>query len=642
MNISQLAQAASSAAVAQADQTTTTLAWLIILLPLAGATILLVGGKVLDAFGHWIAVALSVAAFACGATLFTDMLGRPVGDRPLHAPLFQWMTLPGLETDLTLRVDQLSIVFVLLVTGVGSLIHLYSVGYMAHDEKRRKFFAYLNFFMAAMLTLVLGASYLIMFIGWEGVGLASYLLIGFWAQRPSAAAAANKAFIMNRMGDVGMVLGIATMFAAVGSTEFSAVNATVPALSTGVVTFMGFALLLGVCAKSAQVPLQAWLLDAMEGPTPVSALIHAATMVTAGVYLVVRAGEIYQHSQAASLAVVIIGTVTLLVGAWIGCAKDDIKKVLAGSTMSQIGYMVLAAGIGSAGYALAIFHLVTHGFFKANMFLGAGSIMHGMNDSVNMREFGALAKAMPWTFYTFAIGYLAIIGFPGLSGFYSKDHIIVVAWERSWVLGAVAMFGAFLTAYYMTRLMTMTFLGNKRWRDDQHPHESPAVMVVPLVILSAAAIVLGVLMNSWIQDWLGPVTGMEPEPTSLLHVPWQGWATLALVAIGVVLGYLLFRNEVPREAPAANPLVAAGRRDLFQDDFNDLVLVRGGGAVVNVVGALDTVAVDGLLVGATSGLSKAVGKGFSKLQSGYVRNYAMAMVVGTVAVGVVLILGRLA
>lgn len=619
-----------------------TSAWLLIAIPLAVFAILLLAGKASNSWGHWLGTASILASFVLGVVYFAKMLALAPGSRSIDLHIFDFLQTGPLSIEFGILLDPLSMLFVLLVTGVGSLIFIYSIGYMAEDPNRRRFFAYLNLFVASMLALVLANNYLLLFFGWEGVGLASYLLISFWQQRHSAALAGKKAFVANRIGDLGLLVGMFAIFSQIGSLNFVDVDAAIGGVDGKWVTIIGFCLLLAACGKSAQVPLQSWLLDAMEGPTPVSALIHAATMVTAGVYLIVRSGSVYQLSEAAAIAVSIVGAVTLIFGAWIGSAKDDIKKVLAGSTMSQIGYMMLAAAIGPAGAVFAIFHLITHGAFKANMFLGAGSVMHGMNDSVNMREFGALAKAMPWTFYTFAIGYLAIIGFPGLSGFYSKDHIIVVAWERSWVLGAIAMFGAFLTAYYMTRLMTMTFLGNKRWRDDQHPHESPAIMVAPLVVLSAAAIVLGVLMNSWIQDWLGPVTGMEPEPTSLLHVPWQGWATLALVAVGVALGYLLFRTEVPLEAPAANPLVAAGRRDLFQDDFNDLVLVRGGGAAVSVVGALDTIAVDGLLVGATSGLSKVVGKGFSKLQSGYVRNYALAMVVGTVAVGVVLILGRLA
>lgn len=638
MNYLLLAQQADAVPgeVAVSDSTAITLAWLIILLPLAGATLLLVGGRVLDALGHWIALAASVAAFACGVTLFTDMLARPAAERPLHAPLFQWMTLPGLETDLTLRVDQLSIVFVLLVTGVGSLIHLYSVGYMAHDEKRRKFFAYLNFFMAAMLTLVLGASYLIMFIGWEGVGLASYLLIGFWAQRPSAAAAANKAFIMNRLGDIGMMLGISTMFATMGTTEFNEVNAHVGSLSTGVVTFIGFALLLGVCAKSAQVPLQAWLLDAMEGPTPVSALIHAATMVTAGVYLVVRAGDIYQHSATASLAVVIIGTVTLLVGAWIGCAKDDIKKVLAGSTMSQIGYMVLAAGIGPAGYALAIFHLVTHGFFKANMFLGAGSIMHGMNESVNMREFGALRKAMPWTFITFAAGYLAIIGFPGFAGFYSKDAIIEVAFERGWVFGLAALIGAGVTAFYMTRLIMMTFVGEKRWREDQHPHESSPTMVAALVVLGILSVIGGLLLANGIASWLNPAVGGTADNVPLVHLTPLTGVTLLVVAAGVALGWWMFKKPIARTRKNPGVATLIGDNAFYADTINDWVAVKPTHVLAETAAVVDCVGITTAVDDGGRGFA-GLATAFGKLQNGLARTYGLIMVIGAVVIAAVLL-----
>jgi NADH-quinone oxidoreductase subunit L len=335
-----------------------------------------------------------------------------------------------------------------------------------------------------------------LFIGWEGVGLASYLLIAFWQERPSAAAAGKKAFVMNRVGDLGLLAASFTMLAMFSSTSFTDVNSGADKLSVGWASFIGFMLLLAACGKSAQVPLQGWLLDAMEGPTPVSALIHAATMVTAGVYLVVRSGAIFEAAPSAQLAVAIVGTITLLVGAWLGCAKDDIKKVLAGSTMSQIGYMMLAAGIGPAGYAFAIFHLLTHGFFKANMFLGAGSVMHAMNDDVNMRHYGKLARVLPITFVTFAIGYLAIIGFPFFSGFYSKDHIIEAAFHGQPILGVLALIGAGITAFYMTRLILMTFFGTARWQRDVHPHESPAVMWIPLVLLAIGSIGGGVVLRS--------------------------------------------------------------------------------------------------------------------------------------------------
>jgi len=360
--------------------------WLLIALPLAGAVVLLLGGKATNAWGHLLGCAAAVASFVVGALLFAGMLGRGAEDRTIHETLFSWVPVAQLQVDFGLQLDQLSMCFVLLITGVGSLIHVYSVGYMAHDPERRRFFAYLNLFVAAMLLLVLADNYLGLYVGWEGVGLASYLLIGFWSYKPSAATAAKKAFVVNRVGDIGLALALALMFAAVGSVSYAGVFGAADRLSEGTLTAMGLLLLLAACGKSAQVPLQSWLGDAMEGPTPVSALIHAATMVTAGVYLIVRSGTIFDLAPDARLGVVIVGAVTLLFGAIIGCAKDDIKKALAASTMSQIGYMVLAAGLGPVGYALAIMHLLTHGFFKAGLFLGAGSVMHGMNDETDMRR----------------------------------------------------------------------------------------------------------------------------------------------------------------------------------------------------------------------------------------------------------------
>ncbi|HVK36815.1 MAG TPA: NADH-quinone oxidoreductase subunit L, partial [Microlunatus sp.] len=436
-------------------------AWLLIAIPAVSAAILLLVGKAGDSWGHLLGTLAPIASFVIGMVLFVQMVGREESARAVGVPVYTWITSGRWDINVGLLVDQLSIVFVLLITGVGSLNHVYSIGYMAHDERRRRFFGFLNLFVAAMLLLVLADNYLVLFVGWEGVGLASYLLISFWQHKPSAAVAGKKAFVVNRVGDLGMSVAIMLMLAAFGSSAFVDVNAGAAAMPGGMATVMGLLLLLGACGKSAQVPLQSWLLDAMEGPTPVSALIHAATMVTAGVYLVTRSFAIFEQTEAAATAVVVVGTVTLLAGAWIGCAKDDIKKALAGSTMSQIGYMMLAAGIGPAGYAFAIFHLLTHGFFKANMFLGAGSVMHGMDDDVDMRHYGALSRAMPVTFITFAAGYLAIIGFPFFAGFYSKDHIIEAAFEQSALVGVLAMLGAGVTAFYMTRLMLMTFLGQK-------------------------------------------------------------------------------------------------------------------------------------------------------------------------------------
>ena len=616
-------------------------AWLMIAIPALSSAALLLAGRASDAWGHLVATLAPIVSFVIGLLLFVQMLGRPVDQRSVSVPMWDLITSGAWNIRVGLLVDQLSIVFVLLVTGVGSLIHVYSIGYMAHDERRRRFFAYLNLFITAMLLLVLANNYLVLFFGWEGVGLASYLLIGFWQQRNSAAVAAKKAFVVNRVGDIGLNLAIFTMLYQFGSSAFVDVNDNVAGLSHGWATALGFFLLLAACGKSAQVPLQSWLLDAMEGPTPVSALIHAATMVTAGVYLIVRSHAIFEQTPAATLAVAIVGTVTLLFGAWIGTAKDDIKKVLAGSTMSQIGYMMLAAGLGPLGAAFAIFHLLTHGFFKANMFLGAGSVMHGMDDDVNMRHYGALRRAMPATFLTFAMGYLAIIGFPFTAGYYSKDHIIEAAFTRSWVLGLLAMLGAGVTAFYMTRLMVMTYAGRKRWLQGVHPHESPSVMTVPLWILAALSLVAGLVLNNWIGGWLAPATGAEVEHTGLLHVSVIGLVTLALVAVGVFLGWWFFRDEIPVSAPASrNPFTIAGRHDLYGDAFNEAVFMRPGQLLVSGVDRFDTSVIDGSVMG-SAGIVAGTSTVVRRVQNGYVRSYGLTMVLGTILVGVVLILGQM-
>src|SRR6202045_3859271 len=431
--------------------------WLLVALPLAGAAILLLGGRRTDAGGHLLGCATAPAAFAVGGALLADMLGRGGADRAIHQKVFSWISVGQLQVDFGLQIDQLSMCFVLLITGVGSLIHIYSVGYMADDPDRRRFFGYLNLFLASMLLLVVADNYVVLYVGWEGVGLASYLLIGFWYHKPSAATAAKKAFVMNRVGDAGLALGIFVIFANFGTLSYSGVFGQAPGAGRAALTAIGLLLLLGACAKSAQVPLQAWLGDAMEGPTPVSALIHAATMVTAGVYLIVRSNPLYNLAPDARLGVIIVGAVTLLFGAIIGCVKDDIKRALAASTMSQIGYMVLAAGLGPAGYVFAILHLLTHGFFKARLFLGSGAVIHAMHEEQDMRRYGGLRKALPVTFATFGLGYLAIIGVPPFAGFFSKDKIIEAALStgdtRGYVLGGAALLGAGVTAFYMTRVM---------------------------------------------------------------------------------------------------------------------------------------------------------------------------------------------
>jgi len=620
--------------------------WLLIAIPAVSAFVLLAVGRAGDRWGHLLGTLAPIASFLIGVVLFVALLGRGEAERAVGVPLYSWIPTGGWDVNVGMLVDQLSIVFVLLITGVGSLIHVYSIGYMAHDPRRRRFFAYLNLFIAAMLLLVLADNYLVLFVGWEGVGLASYLLIGFWQHRPTAATAAKKAFVVNRVGDIGMSVAIMLMLSVFGSSAFVAVNAGAASLDSATATVLGLLLLLGACGKSAQVPLQSWLLDAMEGPTPVSALIHAATMVTAGVYLVVRSNAIYTQSPVASEAVVIVGTVTLLVGAWIGCAKDDIKKALAGSTMSQIGYMMLAAGIGPAGYAFAIFHLLTHGFFKANMFLGAGSVMHGMHDDVNMRHYGGLARLMPITFYTFAAGYLAIIGFPFFSGYFSKDHIIEAAFEHNLTVGLLALLGTGITAFYMTRLMLMTFLGQRRWRPGVHPHESPRVMTVPLIILGVASVLGGLLLNNAISGWLEPAVGgtHAGEETGLLHLSPVGMATLTVVAGGVMIAVLLFggRRRIPVEQPASrSPFTLAGRRDLYGDALNEAVLMRPGQRLTGDLLRFDNAAIDGTVNGTAAAIGS-LSNWLRRAQNGFVRTYAFTMVAGAAVVGAVLALGRLA
>ncbi|MFI9077625.1 NADH-quinone oxidoreductase subunit L [Streptomyces sioyaensis] len=607
---------------------------LLVAAPLVGAALLLCGGKRLDRTGPLIGTLFAVASFALGAVLFADMLGKGAGDRALHQQLFAWIPVGGFRADVAFQLDQLSMTFVLLITGVGSLIHIYSIGYMAHDERRRRFFGYLNLFLAAMLLLVLADNYLLLYAGWEGVGLASYLLIGFWQHKPSAATAAKKAFLVNRVGDMGLSIAIMLMFTTFGTFAFAPVFAATDRTGQGTLTALGLLLLLAACGKSAQVPLQSWLGDAMEGPTPVSALIHAATMVTAGVYLITRSGVIFNAAPAAQLAVVVVGAVTLLFGAIVGCAKDDIKKALAGSTMSQIGYMILAAGLGPIGYAFAIMHLVTHGFFKAGLFLGAGSVMHGMNDEVDMRRYGGLHTYMPVTFITFGLGYLAIIGFPGLSGFFSKDKIIEAAFARGgtegWILGGAALLGAAITAFYMTRVMLMTFFGEKRWDPTEvHPHESPKVMTIPMIVLAIGSVFAGGLfsINEIFVKWLEPVTSFAHghSPVSATTVT---AATMVVLVIGVGVAWGMYgRKSVPALAPRGSLLTRAARRDLLQDDFNHVVFVRGGEHVTGTLVQLDRSLVDGAVNGTAASMGGLSGL-LRQLQTGFVRSYAVQMLGG--------------
>ena len=619
----------------------------LIAIPLFSAAFLLLGGRALDKVGHIIGTLASSAAFVVGLLEFFAMLGRAPENRSVTQPLFTWIEVGNFNVGATLLLDQLSICFVLLITGVGTLIHIYSIAYMSHDRDRRRFFAFLNLFIAAMLLLVLGDSYLSLYVGWEGVGLASYLLIGFWNQKPAYATAAKKAFVANRVGDVGLSLAVMIAFVQFGSVSFSGVAEGVEAgkASSLALNCLGAALLLAAVGKSAQFPLQAWLGDAMAGPTPVSALIHAATMVTAGVYLISRSHFVFDVASVAQTLVVIVGAITLLFGAIIGMAKDDIKKALAASTMSQIGYMILATGLGPVGYAFAMMHLLTHGFFKAGMFLGAGSVMHGMNDEVDMRKYGALRKYMPVTFITFGLGYLAIIGVPPFAGFYSKDKIIEIALDaggaKGIILGGITLLGAAITAFYMSRVMLMTFFGNKRWDSGAHPHESPALMTIPMAILAIGSVSAGFIftMGDRFVKFLEPVFhsehgGGHGEEEHLLSPIVVSGLALAAVAIGVSIAIAKYGRgkEIPTVAPSDVSIwTKVARRDLLQDDINETLFMRPGQELTKALAIVDEKVIDGAVRGVGS-LTLDVASGVRKTQTGFVRSYALWIIVGALAI----------
>jgi NADH-quinone oxidoreductase subunit L len=611
----------------------------LIALPLFGAAILLLAGRRSDRWGHLLATALSAMSFVLGAVQFYQMLGRNPENRAVSQKLFSWISVGSFNVDAGLLVDQLSICFVLLITGVGTLIHIYSIAYMDHDKDRRRFFAYLNLFIAAMLLLVMGDSYLNLYVGWEGVGLASYLLIGFWNQKPAYATASKKAFIANRVGDMGLSFAIMIAFATMGTVSFSGVKEAAEGTSQGALTAIGIMLLLAATGKSAQFPLQAWLGDAMAGPTPVSALIHAATMVTAGVYLITRSNFVFDAAPTAQLLVVIIGAITLLFGAIVGTAKDDIKKALAASTMSQIGYMVLATGLGPVGYAFAIMHLLTHGFFKAGMFLGAGSVMHGTGDEVNMRKFGGIRHFMPVTFATFGLGYLAILGVPPFAGFYSKDKIIETAFYAGGIkgilIGSAALFGAAITAFYMSRVMILTFAGTPRYDINHPPHESSFLMLLPMGILAIGSVTSGFLLSRGdaLVHWLAPLfEAHEGHGAEILPPVVISLMALAVVILGAAFAWFKYgRGPVADTAPTdVSIFTRIARRDLLQDDFNESVFMRPGQALTRLLVKTDDVVIDGTVRG-VAGVALGSGGALRKTQTGFVRSYAALIVIGAIA-----------
>ena len=605
-------------------------------LPLFGAAFLLLIGRKADKWGHLLATAMSAGSFVLGLLHFFAMTNRSTEERAITQTLFTWIEVGTFKVDAALLLDQLSICFVLLISGVGTLIHIYSISYMAHDENRRRFFAYLNLFIASMLLLVLGNSYLNLYVGWEGVGLASYLLIGFWNKKPAYATASKKAFVMNRIGDMGLSFAIMIAFATMGTVSFEGVKESVDRVGTPALTAMGIMLLIAAAGKSAQFPLQAWLGDAMAGPTPVSALIHAATMVTAGVYLIVRSNFVFDAAPTAQLLVVIVGAITLIFGAIIGMAKDDIKKALAASTMSQIGYMIVGAGLGPAGYAFAIMHLLTHGFFKAGMFLGAGSVMHGMNDEVNMRKYGGLRKAMPITFITFGLGYLAIIGVPPFAGFYSKDEIIATAFNsggaQGVILGSITLLGAVITAFYMTRVMVLTFTSKARWDAGVHPHESPALMWLPMAILAIGSVTAGYLFTQGeaLVHWLSPLFAKKAEYEELMPHSVVSILAISAVIIGVSIALVKYQfRPVAAIAPSdVSFATRLARNDLGQDVVNEAIFMRPGQGLTQGLVVMDEKVIDGAVRGIGA---MAVGSGATlrRTQSGYVRSYAALILVAS-------------
>ena len=626
-------------------------AWLIPAFPVAGFVLLILGGRALgDPKAGWLATLMSGGAFAMTVVAFIGLYGRSADNRTFVSILYNWVPVGGFKIDAALRLDPLSLTMALFVTGVGTLIHLYSIGYMKGDPRFPRFFVYLNLFLFSMLILVLSDNFVLMFLGWEGGGTCSYLLVSFWFERQSAASAGKKAFVTNRVGDWGFMMAMFLLFAHLGSLSYGDVltKTAVGHLSQGTATWICLAFFLGVCGKSAQLPLFVWLPDAMEGPTPVSALIHAATMVTAGVYLLARISPLLVHAPGAATTVAIVGAATALFAATVACAQDDIKRVLAYSTISQLGYMVMAMGAGA--YAAGLFHMVTHAFFKALLFLCAGSVIHGLHDQQDMKKMGGLLRWMPVTAGTFLIGWLAISGIPPLAGFWSKDDILDGVWVYHGTLGhvlwAVGFVTAGITAYYMSRQVALVFFGKERWKDaapgheEGHddaraePHEAAWTMLVPLVALAGLAIVGGALnlpiTHPTLEKWLDPVVGAASNPAHISTTfKWvSAAATTALCLGGIFLGLTTWQRSAVHDGLEPEVL----KRAWFVDWAYAQIIEKPGLALSNFSAAV----IDkGIIDGAVNGVATMVRGGGSqlrKLQTGYVRNYALGIAAGTVAI----------
>jgi NADH-quinone oxidoreductase subunit L len=621
------------------------LVWLVPALPLAGfLLIVLFGRKLGDPFAGVLATVMTAASFAVVAGIYFELLSLPSEERNHVVTLFSWIPVGGLQVDMALLADPLSITMALFVTGIGSLIHLYAIGYMHGDAKFPKFFMYLNLFIFSMLMLVLGENLLVTFLGWEGVGACSYFLISFWHTRDSAATAGKKAFVTNRVGDWGMLVAMFMAFAAVGTLSYEGINHAAENGSLAAVTATGIAMMLfvGACGKSAQLPLFIWLPDAMEGPTPVSALIHAATMVTSGVFLLTRMAPVLHAAYPWSSDVIAtVGALTALFAATIAVAQTDIKKVLAYSTVSQLGFMFLA--IGSGAYVAAIFHMVTHAFFKALLFMGSGSVIHGMHHEQDMRRMGALRKVMPVTAITFIIGWLAIAGVPPFSGFWSKDEILLYAFANNRLLYFIGVLAALLTAFYMTRQVIMVFFGEARWNDhaeengahgDHTPHESPWTMTAPLVVLSGLAITGGVMQlpfskeTHWLEHWLEPVVHHAEADIKGTWAYDNKWLLLGLAVViataGIAASIAVYAKG---KFKAVEPQLLA---DAWRYDSSVSAFVGGPGRkAFDAVAAFDAHIVDGAVVGVGTEVRAASGL-LRKVQSGLVRSYAAIIGLGAV------------
>ncbi len=625
------------------------LVYAIVLLPLIGFVINgLFGKRLPKALVGGLATLVVFAAFLISVSIF---IGFPADGTPVIVKAFEWFTIGGIQVNFGFQIDQLSLMMMMIVTGIGSLIHLYSIGYMSHDKGFYKFFTYLNLFIFSMLLLVMGSNYLILFIGWEGVGLCSYLLIGFWYENTEYGKAARKAFIMNRIGDLGLLIGIFLIASQTNALDYLSVaqNASKFEFDGVVIMFITLSLFIGAMGKSAQIPLFTWLPDAMAGPTPVSALIHAATMVTAGIYLVVRSNFLYHLSPSTLDFILVIGLATSLIAAFIGLRQNDIKKVLAYSTVSQLGLMFIALGVEA--YTSAMFHLMTHAFFKALLFLGAGSVIHAMSGEQDMRFMGGLKSKIPVTYWTFLIGTLAIAGIPPLSGMISKDEILVALWAKSPVIWGLTLFSAALTGIYMFRLLFLTFFGNFRGTEDQkhHLHESPISMTLPLVVLAVLSVVGGFINLPHfighgeyqnLAHWLEPLYVYGAKHA---EVPFNiEMILLAITLVMVAAVFFIVRNIYVTKNKMAQPEEnykgwerLSAKKLLIDELYNATVVkpVEGLGKGTRMFDKLMDRFFNFVGFGAVDS-----GRAFKKFQNGNVENYVLIM---SLAIGLILIVNFL-